>query len=139
MLWLVVIAVVMWILQCVLGLWQFKRFNRHFKALRAEGRVAIGKAKGKIVAGSVVLLCIDRNCKIVKGAKMQGLTIFAGVKPFMDLNGLDLTEIGEGHCTKLDKQTKKAVLNAVENYRAFEKQEETKKLESLPVDQAINS
>lgn len=139
MLWLVVIAVVMWIMQCVLGLWQFKRFNRHFKALRAEGRVAIGKAKGRIVAGSVVLLCIDQESRIIKGAKMQGLTIFAGVKPFMDLNGRYLPEIREENCAKLDKQTKKAVLNAVENYKIFEKQEETKKLESLPVDQAVNS
>lgn len=126
MLWLIVIAALMWILQCVLGLWQFKCFNRHFKALRQEGRVSIGKAKGKIVAGVVVMLCIDENGCIIKGKRLQGLTIFARVQPFDDCNGMYLSDMNEGACAGLNKQTKKAVLDAVENYKEFYRKQQVK-------------
>lgn len=132
MLWLILIAVVMWVLQCVFGVWQLNKFNRAFKALRHEGRVAVGKAKGKLEAGVVVLLCIDQNAKIVKGKKMQGLTIFAEVKPFTELNGIYLLDIHKDSVRGLDKQTKRAVLNAVENFKQFTRQEEEKKNKTMP-------
>lgn len=130
MLWMVLIAVLMWILQCVLGVWQFNKFNKEFRRLRKEGRVAIGKAKGRLVAGSVVMLCIDRDDKITKGLKMQGLTIFAGLKPIEGLNGARLTDLDETSCQSFDKQTRKALLNAVDNFREFQKKEANKQHEN---------
>lgn len=124
MLWLIMIAALMWILQCILGLWQFNKFNRRFKELRMEGRVAIGRAKGRFVAGAVVLLCIDKECNIIKGEKMQGTTIFAGIKPFHTFDRMNLLAINEACCQELDKQTAKAVLNAVHNYKAFVEKEQ---------------
>ncbi|WP_110954571.1 transcriptional regulator GutM [Anaerosinus massiliensis] len=124
MLWLIMIAASMWILQCILGLWQFNKFNRRFKELRTEGRVAIGRAKGRFVAGAVVLLCIDKECNIIKGEKMQGTTIFAGIKPFHTLDRMNLLTINEACCQSLDKQTAKAVLNAVQNYKEFVEKEQ---------------
>ena len=59
MLWLIVIAVFMWGLQLVLSILQFRRFAAHVKGMRREGRVAIGKAKGRFVAGAIVLFVID--------------------------------------------------------------------------------
>lgn len=78
LLWLVVAAVTVWILQTVLGLWQFKKFSNHIRDLRREGRVAIGRAKGGFQTGVVVLLVIDDYCKIIKGEVMEGRTVFAG-------------------------------------------------------------
>ena len=43
--WFVALAVFVWILQTALGFWQFKKFSNHLKQMRAEGRVAIGRAK----------------------------------------------------------------------------------------------
>lgn len=126
MVWLILVAVLMWILQCLLGVWQFKSFNREFKVLRAEGRVAVGKSKGRIVAGAVVLLCIDADCRIIKGKKMQGLTIFARLRMFDHFNRKNLLDIDRKACEGLDQQTTKAVLNAVENYREFIRQEAEK-------------
>ena len=42
MLWLALIAVLMWVLQLVLSILQFRRFSAHVKEMRREGRVAIG-------------------------------------------------------------------------------------------------
>lgn len=63
MLWaLFLAAIAVWVLQTVLGLWQFRRFNRHVKELRSIGRVAIGKSKGRVMAGA---LCCCALTKIV--------------------------------------------------------------------------
>ena len=134
MLWLIIIAALMWLLQCVLGLWQFNKFNRRFKELRSEGRVAIGRSKGRFVAGAVVLLCIDKECNIIKGEKMQGTTIFAGIKPFDAFNHMNLLNIDEACCQGLDKQATKAVLNAVHNYKKFIEKERMSQLEQLNTD-----
>ena len=69
LLWLVVAAVSVWILQTVLGLWQFKKFSNHVRDLRSFGRVAIGRAKGGFMSGVIVLLVIDDYCRIIKGQR----------------------------------------------------------------------
>jgi glucitol operon activator protein len=131
MVWLVIIAALMWILQCILGIWQFNKFNRRFKELRAEGRVAIGRSKGRFVAGAVVLLCIDKECNIIKGERMQGTTIFAGIKPFDTFNHMNLLAINGACCQGLDKQTTKAILNAVHNYKEFIEKERIAEVEQI--------
>ena len=110
--WLVLLAVVMWILQTVLGLWQFRRFQQHVRQLRAKGRVAIGKAKGRFKAGAIVLFCIDEDCRILQGEILQGRTVFAGFRPLDRWNGQSLLELGEQTWEGIDPQIKKAVLAA---------------------------
>ena len=74
------------------------------------------------------MMCIDENCKIIKGRKLQGITSFAGFKDFDDLNGIVLTDITEDFCTNtnFDKQTKMAILSAVEEYKEYTRQQEEK-------------
>ena len=130
---LVLLAVVMWVLQTILGLWQFNRFNRHLKLLRSEGKVAIGKAKGRFLAGVVVMFVIDGDTKIIRGEVLKGRTVFADFKPLNELNGLKLTEIDEGCCEKFSRNVKEAVLSArrdYENYREL-KEEGSEKVEPL--------
>lgn len=123
---LIVLAVAMWVLQGILSVFQLKKFNRELKSLRKSGRVAIGKARGRFKAGCLLLLCIDENCKIIKGRKLQGITSFARFKDFDALNGIVLTDITEDFYNNFDKQTKAAVLSAVEEYRQYTKQQEEK-------------
>lgn len=123
---LIVLAVAMWVLQGILSVFQLKKFNRELKSLRKSGRVAIGKARGRFKAGCLLLLCIDENRKIIKGRKLQGITSFARFKDFDALNGIVLTDITEDFCNNFDKQTKAAVLSAVEEYRQYTKQQEEK-------------
>ena len=114
-------AVVVWIAQTVLGLRQFKKFNNHLKDLRQEGRVAIGRARGRFMAGVLVLFVIDLNCKILRGEIMEGRTVFADFKPFEKFNGLTLFELGDELCKsmKLNAQQTAAVVSARQEYEAY--------------------
>ena len=122
LLWLVVAAVSVWILQTVLGLWQFKRFSNHIRDLRGTGRVAIGRAKGGFVSGVIVLLVIDNYCKIIKGEIMEGRTVFADFKEFNILNGLTLFELSDELCKSLnlDFQKSVAVMSARQDYENYQ-------------------
>ena len=125
MLWLALIAVLMWVLQLVLSILQFRRFAAHVKEMRREGRVAIGKAKGRFAAGAIVLFVIDPACNIVRGAIMKGVTVFAGFRPFDDFNGRNLLDLAEADVAAYDRQTRRAVLGAREEYIIYQEQGET--------------
>ena len=114
-------AVVVWVAQTLLGLRQFKKFNNHLKDLRQEGRVAIGRARGRFMAGVLVLFVIDSNCKILRGEIMEGRTVFADFKPFEKFNGLTLFELGDELCKsmKLNAQQTAAVVSARQEYEAY--------------------
>ena len=123
--WLfVILGISMWLLQGLLSVLQLKKFNKELKNLRKSGRVAIGKARGKFKAGCLLLLCIDENCKIIVGRKMQGITIFAGFNDFNDLNGMILPEITENDVSKFNKQIQTAILSAVDEYKQYTKQQQ---------------
>lgn len=119
--YLVALAVTVWVAQTVLGLWQFKKFNAHLKALRREGRVAIGRARGRFAAGVLILFVIDDECRILKGEIMEGRTVFAGFKPFEHFNGLTLFELSEELCKsmKLNTQQTTAVISAQQEYESY--------------------
>ena len=125
MLWLALIAVLMWVLQLVLSILQFRRFAAHVKEMRREGRVAIGKAKGRFAAGAIVLFVIDPACNIVRGEIMKGVTVFAGFRPFDDFNGRNLLDLAEADVAAYDRQTRCAVLGAREEYIIYQEQGET--------------
>ena len=126
---LVAAAVAVWILQTVLGFWQFKKFNAHLKMLRKEGRVAIGRARGRFAAGVLILFVIDDECRILRGEIMEGRTVFAGFKPFEHFNGLTLFELSDDLCKsmKLSFQQSVAVISAQREYESYKlmKEEET--------------
>ena len=125
MLWLALIAVLMWVLQLVLSILQFRRFAAHVKEMRREGRVAIGKAKGRFAAGAIVLFVIDPACNIVRGEIMKGVTVFAGFRPFDDFNGRNLLDLAEADVAAYDRQTRRAVLGARDEYIIYQEQGET--------------
>lgn len=123
MMWtLFIAAIAIWVLQTALTLWQFRRFNRRLKELRQSGPVAIGKAKGRFLAGAIVLLCIDADCCIVKGEIMEGVTVFAKCRPFSALNGLNLLDLSEALCEEreLTRQQVKAALSARQDYLSYQ-------------------
>ena len=117
----VALAVVVWIAQTVLGLRQFKKFNAHLKALRKEGRVAIGRARGHFTAGVLVLFVIDSDCRILRGEIMEGRTVFAGFRAFEYFDGLTLFELSEDLCKsmKLSKQQITAVISTQQEYESY--------------------
>ena len=93
--------------------------------MRREGRVAIGKAKGRFVAGAIVLFVIDPACSIVRGEIMKGVTVFAGFRTFDDFKGRNLLDLTEADVVSYDRQTRRAVLGAREEYIIYQEQGET--------------
>ncbi|MCR5756635.1 MAG: transcriptional regulator GutM [Selenomonas sp.] len=117
---MILLAASMWVLQLVLGLWQFQRFNAHVKTLRRLGRVAIGKAKGGFRSGAVVLICINDAGKIIYSEKMLGRTVFAAFQEMPELNNKFLPMISVQDCEGLGKQVTTAVLNARQDYENYQ-------------------
>ena len=117
----VALAVVVWIAQTLLGLRQFKKFNRHLLEMRQEGRVAIGRARGRFAAGVLVLFVIDDDCRILRGEIMEGRTVFAGFKPFNNFNGLTLFELSDDLCKSMNLplQQATAVMSAQREYESY--------------------
>ena len=118
--WMILLAAGMWVLQLLLGLWQFGRFNKHVKELRSLGRVAVGKAKGGFRAGAVALICINERAEIVHAETMAGRTVFAGFREMPELKGKFLPEINEYDCAGFGKQVTAAVLNARQDYENYQ-------------------
>ncbi len=127
-------AIAAWILQTVLGLWQFRRFTRHVKKLRLLSRVAIGKSKGRVLAGVILLLCIDEDCRIFKGEMMEGVTIFAKFRPFEKLVGMNLLSLTEKNCREcgLNRQEIKAALSARKDYLDYQELQKERLQEAAP-------
>lgn len=117
---LIILAALAWVLQLIFGLWQMRRFTRHVKALRTEGRVAIGKARGRFTAGAIVLLVLDETDTIQRGEVMTGVTVFARFRPFNELNRKNLRVLTEADVSTLPKRLRLAALSAQEELRSYE-------------------
>lgn len=121
MLWtLIAVAVAAWIGQLLLGLWQMRRFTRHVKALKARwGKVAIGKAKGGLRAGCILLLAIDDRYTITHGEILEGVTVFTRFREYGRLNTRNLLELSESDVADLPKQQRIAALSAKEDLMKY--------------------
>jgi Glucitol operon activator len=99
-----------WILQAILGFIQVKNFSKELVNLRKEGKVVIGRAKGGFYAGTVIVLVVGENEKIINGKKMQGVTVFSRMKEYSLFNNMTLNELNKKRETlKIDRGLKKAL------------------------------
>ncbi|WP_026882653.1 transcriptional regulator GutM [Clostridium akagii] len=108
-----------WIVQAMLSYFQMKNFNTEFIRLRRKGKVAIGKKKGKISSGTIVLICIDDNLEILEAKIMTGITVFAKLRPLKEIEHENLLHIDDKIINRMNPRKIKAVKNAVENYCSF--------------------
>lgn len=130
---LIVIGIVVWILNIFFGLLQIKDFNKNYMELRRLGKVAIGRRKGKVTSGTIVLIRIENDGLIVESRKMQGVTVIARVEPFKGLEDKYINKITENDLKQFNKSLKKAILDSVKNYNAFRHEEANKDEEELKV------
>lgn len=121
---IVIVIGLAWLLQTALGFLQFKNFNKNFKELRQKGRVVIGKNRGRVKMGSVILIAIDDNCSILESRIMKGITILARFKPMEILNNQNLHSINPNILQDLDKQTALAIQDGIKNYNEYYKTKE---------------
>lgn len=120
---LIIIAIIVWILNFTLGLIQIRDFNKNYIELRKLGKVAIGRKKGMFTSGTIVLLRIENDGFIVESRKMQGVTVAARVRNFQGLENMYIDNLEEETLKKFNKPLKKAILDAVKNYKTFKMEE----------------
>ncbi|EJP6472061.1 transcriptional regulator GutM [Clostridium sporogenes] len=121
---IVIVIGLAWLLQTALGFLQFKDFNKNFKELREKGRVVIGKNRGRVKRGSVILIAIDDNCSIIESRIMKGITILARFKTMEILNNQNLHSINPNILKNLDQQTTLAIQDGIKNYNEYYKAKE---------------
>lgn len=69
-----------YILQTIFSLKQIKHFNQIYSQLRQQGKVAIGRRPGKIQSGTIFMVAVDNQGKILDAMVMQGVTVLAKFK-----------------------------------------------------------
>lgn len=117
MFWLLVVTfVLVYVVQLFLGLRQAKHFAAVFSDLRRRGRVAIGKRKGLLSAGALVMFRIDDDGIIVEGRRMTGVTVLARFRPLTDFDGEQIATLTLGRDRRYSAGLRSAVENARENY-----------------------
>lgn len=114
------------IVQYIFTYIQMQSFNKHYRILRHQGRVVIGRKKGLFRAGAITMLAIDNNDKVIAGSAMQGVTVLARFKNFDYFNGLKVGTITERDCKalRLSKSLTSAVLDGVLNFKTVSRGEE---------------
>jgi DNA-binding transcriptional regulator of glucitol operon len=108
-----------WTLQSLLGYIQIKDFNNNFRELRKHGKVVIGREKGKLKAGTVILMLIDKNCQIKEVRRMHGISVFARMRTLEGLDNKCLLELSNKDFNGFDRHTIKAIEDAIKNYKQF--------------------
>lgn len=116
---LIILGIIMWILNILFGLIQIKDFNNNYIEMRKIGRVAIGRKKGYFQAGTIVMIAIDDEGKIILSKKMQGVTVLARVKKFIGLEGKNIAEVTQEDLKSYNKLMRIAILDAINNYKCF--------------------
>ncbi|MFC7061070.1 transcriptional regulator GutM [Halobacillus seohaensis] len=110
----------MFLIQTVLGMGQVKNFNKYYSEMRSEGKVSIGRSKGLIRTGVVLLISIDQKARIKRVKKMQGLTVFARFKDVDGLEGQHLLKVDNQVLDHFDRFTTKALTDAQHVYRVVQ-------------------
>ena len=115
---LMILFLAAFMLQYLLTFVQMKDFNKSYRTMRKMGRVAIGKVKGVLRAGAIVMFAIDEKGMILAGKSMQGVTVMARCKDLNGFEGKDVGSLTEEDCKalKLSKSLTRGVLEASSNY-----------------------
>ncbi len=117
MFWQILIGfALVYVTQTVLALRQSKNYTTTYTSLRRRGRVAIGKKKGLLTTGAIVMFLIDESGTIVEGTRITGVTVLARFRPFPAFDGLPITELEASGDRQLTGSVRAAVNNARDNY-----------------------
>jgi DNA-binding transcriptional regulator of glucitol operon len=89
-----VLALVLWLVQLALSYRQARLFTRRITELRKLGLCATGLAGGAYRGRAYVALVANPlTHRIIKAELLQGLTVFARLKPVTPLEGYSIDEL----------------------------------------------
>jgi DNA-binding transcriptional regulator of glucitol operon len=89
-----ILLIVTWTTQMVLSLLQVRRYFKGVNALRREGRVATGMGGTRYRGRVYGVLAVNPETKmIVRAMRLGGVTVFAQLKPVLELEGRPLDSL----------------------------------------------
>jgi glucitol operon activator protein len=89
-----IVALLLWLVQLALAYRQARLFYKRINSLRKRGPSAAGLAGGRYRGKVYVVLVADpRTHEVIVAEVLRGLTVFARLKPFVQLEGRSLEEL----------------------------------------------
>jgi len=104
------------LLQYYFGYKQIKRFSIQMQELRKIGRVVVGKKRGKLSSGTIVMIAVDNEGLIRKAIRLQGITSFSKFKELSEVKG-QIIYLLDSHQLNENKLIKQALDDAISNYK----------------------
>lgn len=102
------------VIQGFLTYFQVKDYRKNVSEIRKKGRLFIGQTKGKIKAGSIVMMAVDEGGMIKEAKSMTGITVFHRFRRVDDLIGKNIFESDQWLDAVKDKQMVKAISKGIE-------------------------
>jgi glucitol operon activator protein len=123
---IIIAFLIAWIIQFGMTYFQMRRYYKRIRELRREGPTATGMSGSMYKRRVYGVLVFDKNEKILHAEQFSGWTVFAGLKPVKELEGLSINDImDESVELPIPKKYRSAFQNAVLEYRkAKEKTDE---------------
>ncbi|HZT99894.1 MAG TPA: transcriptional regulator GutM [Ktedonobacteraceae bacterium] len=111
-----IVALLLWLVQLALAYRQARLFYKRISSLRKRGPSATGLAGGRYRGRAYVVLVVHPTThKVIAAEVLQGLTVFARLKPVVQLEGRSLEELAnpetpgiEGISPKVQEATRMA-------------------------------
>lgn len=103
-------------LQISFTILQINNFTYNYNSLKQFGRVVIGRAKGGIRCGSIVMFAVDKNGYILRSVYIKGVSVLSRFKNLEIFNGKNIVELCLVDMNTFPIQVKKAIMNAFHNY-----------------------
>jgi DNA-binding transcriptional regulator of glucitol operon len=117
-----IFVIISYLIQVFFSIKQTKHFNENYCEMRRRGKVLIGKKKGYLVAGTIIILQVNQSDIIESARILQGITVFTKFKSLESVRGLSVLDLD--HITKYDlnenRLTIKALKNAKGNYIEYQ-------------------
>lgn len=107
----------MWMLQGILAYFQIRHFRKTLNEMKKQGRVLIGQEKGKLSAGSIVILVIDKYNRVINAKEMRGMTVFDKFRTRNEFINKTIDELKEELPHMKDKKISLALKKAIEQFQ----------------------
>ena len=119
---IIIIFVVAWVIQYALTFFQMRRYNKRLSELKKLGPTAVGLSGSMYKRRAYGVLVFDDKDTIIRAEQFSGWTVFAGLKPVKELEGLTLNDVKkESVELPISKKIRSAFINAVDQVEAARK------------------
>ena len=115
---IIIAFLIAWVLQFAMTYFQMRRYYKRIHDLRREGPTATGMSGSMYKRRVYGVIVLDKNEKILHAEQFSGWTVFAGLKPVKELEGLSIKDVmDESIELPIPKKILSAFRNAILEYQ----------------------